>query len=311
MRKSSDQRNLPHRGMRRATLAALSAVAWASGCAPSNTTGKQPTFFGKTDQPSQGGVISRIAQPPPDNTIDAGKVPARDDVIGIAQYWPQNPWLVDDIDVLGFRVPVVFISAETQKGTFVEGVITVRLFEVLRGRDDRLQRKLLHEWVLGPGESRDFRVRKLSTLGYYYGFVLQWPRELHMTGRTVAVEFSYESTAGRVVREAPRRMQVPLSSAEVQLANARRFGGLRDVSGQDLPGRAVVGEIEPLGEVVDVGPRAAAPAAASQDTRAAPTVEQPTPRPPVRRGPRLPPVEVRVPLRGGAEPPPSGADDRP
>ena len=55
------------------------------------------------------------------------------------------------------------------------------------------------------------RVNKLAVGGYFYGFPLQWPRELSLEGKHVEIQFGYERVADRqIVLSSPRRFRVPI-----------------------------------------------------------------------------------------------------
>jgi len=143
--------------------------------------------------------------------IDPTKIPTRDDIVQIVQYWPHWPWLRQGDRVVGFRVPVYFRSAETGKGAFVSGHIFAWVYELVPTPDGGRERKLAHVWEFSAAEAMGFRVRKRAIGGYYYGFILRWPEELTLEGKHIEVQFGYERQQDkRVVLGAPRTFRVPI-----------------------------------------------------------------------------------------------------
>ncbi len=145
------------------------------------------------------------------NRIDSTKVETRDDIVQIVQFWSQNPWLQDSERVRGFKVTVYFVSGETEKGAFVPGNIMVWVYELVPTARRRYERKLVHVWELNQAEATGLRVNKLAVGGYYYGFPLQWPRELSLEGKQIEIQFGYERASNKqVVLSSPRRFRVPI-----------------------------------------------------------------------------------------------------
>lgn len=149
---------------------------------------------------------------PVDNTFDAYSVPTRDDIVAVHTFWHPVPWLFDSSNhVVGFRVPVVFVSGQTEKGAFVSGVIVCRLYQ--RDRDPGgEQRRLVHEWRFDREAAMNYRYRRRSVPGYQYGFMLNWPPELGLEGREIEIEFAYERGDGRQITSVGRRFRVPIAS---------------------------------------------------------------------------------------------------
>ncbi|MFQ5805203.1 MAG: hypothetical protein ACE5I3_01995 [Phycisphaerae bacterium] len=182
----------PTRG-RYAQLFGGTFVALATVCAGCETPPKAPsrTPIGRTE-------------------IDSTKIPTRDDIVQIIQYWPQVPWLQERERIVGFRVPVYFVSGQTEKGAFVPGNIYVWVYELVPGEDGRRQRKLVHMWEFDQGDALGFRVNKRAVGGYFYGFPLTWPKELALEGKEIEVQFGYERTDKGVLLSPPRRFSVPV-----------------------------------------------------------------------------------------------------
>lgn len=171
-----------------------------SGPAPAG----YPSIFGhsarRENRPTSGAII------------DPEKIPPRDDVVSIQQFWNPYPWLTDrgSGKIVGFGVPVYFVSAQTEKGVFVPGTILASLFEVRRTREGPPQRIPLHLWELDARQALRFRVRKQAVGGYYYGFLLTWPDDLNLHGREIEVGFSYRRLDGTVVDGPLQRFRVPV-----------------------------------------------------------------------------------------------------
>ncbi len=152
------------------------------------------------------------ARKPGKKEIDPTRVRTRDDIVEIYQPWPQTPWLYDEFGrVVGFRVRTYFISGTTQKGAFVPGTIVIKLSEVHRLPGGRYQRIALHTWEFSERDALGYRIRRLALTGYSYGFVLRWPQELDLAGKTIEIAFYYRRLNGSVVRGLPRRFRVPVS----------------------------------------------------------------------------------------------------
>lgn len=149
----------------------------------------------------------------PGKEIDPLKVETRDDIISIVTFWDPVPWLWDTPrGVVGFRVPVHFVSGTTERGAFVPGIIRCRIYTMERDEEGRLTRTLAHEWEFDEAASTNYRVRRLAVTGYYYGFMLTWPPEAKINGREVDIEFSYERKDGRVVNSRAKRYAVPAAT---------------------------------------------------------------------------------------------------
>lgn len=143
--------------------------------------------------------------------IDASTIPERDDITSIVTLWPQWPWLSNtDGEIVGFRVPTYFVSGGTTKGAFVSGRVYCWLHALDRAADGSRTRTPVHTWELDRNNAMGFRVRKQVVGGYFYGFVLTWPRDVRLHGREVEVEFGYERGGGQLVMSGPRRFKVPM-----------------------------------------------------------------------------------------------------
>lgn len=147
----------------------------------------------------------------PKKQIDPTRVELKDDIVQVIQFWPQDPWLQEGDRIVGFRVPVYFVSGETEKGAFVPGDIFVWLNELQAGPDGRRTRKPVHVWELSEAEAAPFRVTKRAIGGYYYGFPLKWSADLRLEGKQVEIQFGYERADKRVVLGSARpfRVRIP------------------------------------------------------------------------------------------------------
>ena len=156
-------------------------------------------------------ILGNPSDAPRTEYVDAASVPTRDDIVAIHHFWPQVPWLRNSSnEVVGFRVPVYFVSGETEKGAFVPGRIFVWVYRIERLASGELERDPAHIWEFNESEAMGYRVRKLASTGYYYGFMLNWPPNLDLAGHEIEVEFGYERLDGRLVLGAARRFKVPV-----------------------------------------------------------------------------------------------------
>lgn len=157
-----------------------------------------------------GCVEQRGIDVPPGPIADVTRIRTRDDVVAIRTFWSPVPWLTDsDGRAVGFRVPVYFVSGQTELGAFVPGEIEIKLYAVERRSDGRSERQLVHEWKFDEAAATPFRVRKRAVAGYFYGFMLTWPEELDLSGRTIEIAFSYHSRSGRAVEGPAKQLPVP------------------------------------------------------------------------------------------------------
>lgn len=130
--------------------------------------------------------------------IDPDKIETRDDIVEIVNYWPKPPWLRDANQTpVGIRPTVLFVSGETAKGAFVDGTVTVSLFDVSDAQTtDTVNRRLLHEWKLTPNLHRVLRIRRRTIQGYSYGFPLKWPETLDIVGKRIDIVIRYDRRGG-------------------------------------------------------------------------------------------------------------------
>ena len=269
-------------------FAAAGLAALLAGCQPVQKDGVTPTtqkpFFGSTADSNASNlkkstILGSTPQAPPAQ-IDPTKVDEKDDITEIFQYWPPAPVRVDnDGAPVGFKVAVYLASGETEKGAFVPGTIYLQLYEVGRALSGKSKRELLHTWQFDRNGAMPYRVRKKSVTGYFYGFILNWPPELELAGKTVDVEIAYEATSGRVVTSAPHRFQVPLPGVSADGVAARPDArvlppsrpGIRQNSDSSMARRPTAGQAPPRTE-----PRATPP-----DSARSSSTSRPKPRPQV------------------------------
>jgi len=148
----------------------------------------------------------------PPETIDPSKVPTRDDIVAIYQFWPNVPWLFESDRVVGFRVSTYFVSGETELGEFVPGTIFAWVYTLEPGPERRLEREVAHVWEFDQAAAMSYRVAKRAVGGYFYGFMLAWPPNVELEGRLIEIEFGYERGDKTVVTGAARRFRVPVSA---------------------------------------------------------------------------------------------------
>jgi hypothetical protein len=154
--------------------------------------------------------------------IDPLRVPTRTDIVSIQIFWSNPIWLLNsDSEPVGIQAPVYFVSGETQRGAFVDGNITVWMYELTPNASSRNDRKLLYEWKLdGPAE-RIFRVRRKAIGGYYYGLRLLWPSDLPVDGKQVEIVVGYTRPDGTVIRSLGRRDEIVPANRRRLLAPGR------------------------------------------------------------------------------------------
>lgn len=188
-------RRLRHAGL------ALALAALCAGCESTRSSSSGLAGFGRRGDAEPGGQ----------SRIDSSKVKTRDDIVQIVQFWNQPYWLQDSERVGGFKVTVYFVSGETEKGAFVPGNILVKVYELVPAARGRHERKLVYGWEFSEAEAIAMRVNRRAVGGYYYGFPLQWPREVSLEGKQVEIQFGYERVADKqVVLSSPRRFRVPV-----------------------------------------------------------------------------------------------------
>lgn len=192
--------DLHSRFLRAATCAALIALGlWLSGCVT------QP----KKD-PYRGIIGGREKAPPRPPPIDPTAVPTRDDIVSIRIIWGDLPWIFDaDNRAIGVKALTYFVSAETERGSFVDGTISAALYRVDITRGGRSQRTLLHEWRFDRREALGHRLRRKYVMGYAYGMMLVWPETLDLIGRPVEFVFTYERRDGHMIGSGRKRLRVP------------------------------------------------------------------------------------------------------
>lgn len=145
------------------------------------------------------------------STNGFGATVYNDDIVAIRGFYNPLPWVRDADDrITGFCVRTYFISGRTDKGVFVPGPITAKISRLHPRLEGGYDRTLLHEWTFHEYDARTFRVQKPSIMGDSYGFVLRWPDELDVMGRTIEIVFSYRRSDGRVITGPTRQLKVLL-----------------------------------------------------------------------------------------------------
>lgn len=147
----------------------------------------------------------------------------RSDIVQVINFVPTNPWLIfDPLDgrIDGFKCTIYLganIDSKVEgkrdgiKGFFGDGTIIVQLFEDVAETGKRSEMKIAHTWELTPEDAYPWRAREMSLLGWGYGLRLQWPAELKLAGRKVAILVSYKRTDGRLISSSkPIVRRVPI-----------------------------------------------------------------------------------------------------
>lgn len=160
-------------------------------------------------------------RPEPKVTMVSDK--ERSDIVQVATFVPTNPWLVfDPLDgrIDGFKC-TVYLGALLKnqpdgkkdgiKGFFGDGTIIVQLFQDATKPGERTKMTLAHSWELSPDDAYPWRAREMSLLGWGYGLRLQWPKELDLSGKNIAILVSYRRTDGRLISSSkPIERHVPI-----------------------------------------------------------------------------------------------------
>ncbi|MFN0137882.1 MAG: hypothetical protein ACKVS9_17395 [Phycisphaerae bacterium] len=183
-----------------------------TGCADSNKRDTDKKSAAPKSMLFSTGAASTTGGKRESNEIDPTKIAERDDIVSINMFWQGWPWLSNAEDeVVGFRVPVYFVSGETGKGSFVATRILVWVSVVERGIDGRAKARPVHTWEFTREQAMGFRVRRLAVTGYHYGFMLAWPETLDLTGKEIEIEFGLERASGSMLTSGGRRFRVPLA----------------------------------------------------------------------------------------------------
>lgn len=149
----------------------------------------------------------------PGGAIDPTRVKTRDDIVAIRHFYQPLPWLTDnDQRVIGFSVPVYFVSGSTEAGAFVPGTIYVWVYELKTLPDGSTERAFVHGWEFDEEEAMGYRVARYFHLGFCYGFVLRWSNELDLSGKQIEIEFGYQRQDGPLITGPARRFRVPMPS---------------------------------------------------------------------------------------------------
>ncbi len=157
-------------------------------------------------------LVGCEAQQPRNNgtpTINAATIPSRTDIRRVHAFWRTNPWITVDGRLRGIQVRTYFVSAETERGAFVDGDIVMRMFARDANEQGELERRQLYEWILTPEQAMGFRVRKEAAMGYSYGLVLSWPSELRFPADEVDFVVGYRAPGGRFVATPPKPFRLP------------------------------------------------------------------------------------------------------
>ncbi|HPF39939.1 MAG TPA: hypothetical protein P5081_12180 [Phycisphaerae bacterium] len=140
----------------------------------------------------------------------------RADIVQVANFVPTNPWLIfDPLDgkIDGFKCNI-YLGANHEgkfKGFFGDGTIVVQMFADVGKDEAKSDMKLAHTWELTPDDAYPWRARKQTMLGWGYGLRLQWPKELELGGRKIAILVSYRRTDGRMISSSkPTVRRVPI-----------------------------------------------------------------------------------------------------
>ncbi|MCZ6699423.1 MAG: hypothetical protein O7D94_10875 [Planctomycetota bacterium] len=144
----------------------------------------------------------------------------KSNIIGVAKFFPNNPWLLFDSDGTG-RVDGVKINVYLEsiiiedgkrksKGVFGSGTIIVSMYRIAYDRLGNESVTLIHKWELDPEAAYPWRCLQRTAMGWGYGLRLQWPGELDVAGREVSFAVKYVREDGRVIASRPHTFLVPM-----------------------------------------------------------------------------------------------------
>lgn len=150
-------------------------------------------------------------EPKPEPTVTRVPDTERSDIVQVVNFVPTNPWLIfDPLDgrIDGFKC-TIYLGAPLKnrpagekdgiKGFFGDGTIIVQLFQNVAEEGQRSDMKLAHSWELSPDDAYPWRAKEMSLLGWGYGLRLQWPGDLKLSGKKIAILVSYRRTDGRLI----------------------------------------------------------------------------------------------------------------
>lgn len=200
-----------------ATLAATTILLATAGCqTPQGGWFGQPAPGQSTNAVRDSGVPTK---PDPKNAeVDVTKTEEHDDVYEIASLLPNNPWIRGQgSKIVGLRVPAYFVSGTTRRGSYVPGTILAWVYGYEADAAGNPQRVPLHVWEFDRTEAMNWRITKRSVMGYPYMFLLRWPQEIDLEGRTIELELGYERQKDKQVVVSPaKRLKVPGSDIMIE-----------------------------------------------------------------------------------------------
>lgn len=172
-----------------------------------------PNLFAQSNdqKPNYGSNQAFSAKSDREPTVTIVSEKERSDIVQVINFVPTNPWLIfDPLDgrIDGFKC-TIYLAADVKdrpegrkdgvKGFFGDGTIIVQLFQDVSEDGRRSDMKPAHTWELSPEDAYPWRAREMSLLGWGYGLRLQWPAELKLSGRKIAILVSYRRSDGRLI----------------------------------------------------------------------------------------------------------------
>ncbi len=127
----------------------------------------------------------------------------------VVQVFDQRPWLnldsAGDRDYEGVKFRV-FLSGGEGRGVLCNGKLHVEMYRVRKDENGHMERELVSDWHY---ETKDIpRIAEPGRLGDGYYPHLRWARK-DIAGSEVEIITQFESSDGRVIRSATKRLRVP------------------------------------------------------------------------------------------------------
>lgn len=179
------------------------AVMLLAGCAP------QP------GQPT-GSVQAAPSKDPYRMSIqEVEQAPLDPDIVQVHTHYNSIfPWLqFDPTDPRpqGFMISALFlISSKTNKGTFGDGTITVKMYRVDRDAQRRETRTLVQTWDFNPQQALPYRATKRTIVGQGYQLRLRWREDLDLVNREIVVIVEFTRPDGKVIRSGAKSLLIPM-----------------------------------------------------------------------------------------------------
>lgn len=146
-----------------------------------------------------------------------GEGPIESNIVRVNKFFSQTPWLSFDSDgsknVDGVSFTVYLEGPNEPKGVFGTGTIVINMYRLDIDPTGRETAVPVHEWVLPSDQAYPWRAKNRTALGWGYGLRLQWPREVKVSGKQIAIVVKYVREDGRTISSSRQVLKVPVSGA--------------------------------------------------------------------------------------------------